>query len=119
MQLRSGEQLRLTLLGVGGRAMVSVNAYAVTEPAFEGVDPSLDGFTYDVTPWLHPGRNTLTVVLIGSPGEVPFRMTVAAEYQPAWMLDESEFLPVLAPWRLWTREIEVPGPLTLEPARPR
>ena len=82
--------------------MVSLNTYAVTQPALEGLDPSLDGFTYDVTPWLHEGRNTLTVVLIGAPNGRPFRMSVGAEGEPAHILDEEEFLPLAAPWRLWT-----------------
>ncbi|MEA1833145.1 hypothetical protein U8607_13745 [Methylobacterium durans] len=86
--------------------MVSLNTYAVTQPALEGLDPSLDGFTYDVTPWLHEGQNTLTVVLIGAPAGGPFRMSVCAEGEPTWTLDETEFLPLAAPWRLWTVAIE-------------
>lgn len=62
MHMRAGERLRLTLSGAGCRAVVSLNTYAVTQPAIEGFDPSEDGFSYDVTPWLQPGRNVLTVV---------------------------------------------------------
>ncbi|MDR7035955.1 hypothetical protein J2X36_000691 [Methylobacterium sp. BE186] len=86
--------------------MVSLNTYAVTQPALEGLEPSLDGFTYDVTAWLHEGRNTLTVVLIGPPSGRPFRMSVCADGEAAWTLDEDEFLPLSAPWRLWTIGIE-------------
>lgn len=86
--------------------MVSLNAYGVTQPAFEGVDPAEDGFTYDVTSWLHDGCNTLTVVLIGEPSETPFRMTVTQDGRPDWTLDEANFLPLGTPWRLWTMPIE-------------
>src|ERR1700712_3142370 len=107
MHIRAGERLRLTLWGAGGRAMVSVNAYAVTQPAIEGIDPSEDGFTYEVTSWLHPGRNTLTVVLIGPVAVVPFRMAVEQDDQLLQMLDESALLPLAAPWRLWTKTFEL------------
>ena len=107
MFVRAGERLRLTLSGAGGRVMVSLNTYAVTQPAIEGLDPAEDGFTYDVTPWLCAGRNVLTVVLIGPPAAQPFRMTLAGEGEPAWTLDEADFLPSSAPWRLWTHEIEL------------
>lgn len=90
--------------------MVSLNAYGVTQPAFEGVDPAEDGFTYDVTSWLHDGCNTLTVVLIGEPGGTPFRMTVTQDGRPDWTLDETNFLPLGTPWRLWTMSIEREAP---------
>ncbi|MBX9934471.1 MAG: hypothetical protein K2Y56_23640 [Methylobacterium sp.] len=86
--------------------MVSLNTYAVTQPALEGMDSGEDGFTYDVTSWLHDGINTLTVVLIGPPGEEPFRMTVAQGEHPEFALDEANFLPLATPWRLWTQRIE-------------
>lgn len=107
MHIRAGERLRLTLSGAGGRAMVSLNTYAVTQPAIESVDPSEDGFTYDVTPWLSTGRNVLTVVLIGPPVAQPFRMMLAGDGTPSLTLDEDEFLPTAAPWRLWTQQIEL------------
>jgi hypothetical protein len=44
----------------------------VTQLAIVGLDPAEDGVTF----WLHDGHNTLTVVLIGTPGYVPFRMRV-------------------------------------------
>ena len=86
--------------------MVSLNTYAVTQPALEGLDPTEDGFHHDVTSWLHDGFNTLTVVLIGPPGEVPFRMVVTHGDQAEHMLDEADFLPLATPWRLWTLRIE-------------
>ena len=107
MHIRAGERLRLTLSDAGGRAMVSLNTYAVTQPAIDGSNPSEDGFIYDVTPWLSTGRNVLTVVLIGPPDAQPFRMTLAGDSTPAWTLDESEFLRTTAPWRLWTQQIEM------------
>lgn len=91
--------------------MVSLNTYAVTQPALEGMDPDEDGFTYDVTSWLHDGVNTLTVVLIGPPGDMPFRMTIAQGEQPEHILDEANFLPLQTPWRLWTQRIERPAPV--------
>jgi hypothetical protein len=106
MQIQVGERLRLTLWGAGCRAMVSLNTYGVTQPALVGEDPSQDGFTYDVTSWLHNGSNTLTVVLISNLGETPFRMTVAQDGRPDWTLDEADFLPLKTPWRLWTMSIE-------------
>lgn len=111
MQMRAGERLRLTLWGAGSRAVVSLNTYAVTQPALEEMDPGEDGFTYDVTSWLHDGVNTLTVVLIGPPGDVPFRMTIAQGEQPEHTLDEANFLPLQTPWRLWTQRIERSAPL--------
>ena len=86
--------------------MVSLNTYGVTQPALEGMDPAEDGFTYDVTSWLHDGVNTLTVVLIGPPGDVPFRMAIAHADHPEHILDEADFLPLATPWRLWTLRIE-------------
>ena len=109
MIVLAGERLRLTLSGAGSRAVVSVNAFAVTEPAFADRDPVEDGFTFDVTGWLHVGRNTLSVVLIGAGGAVPFRMTVFQDEQPSLTLDEAEFLPQVLPWRLWTATIELVG----------
>ncbi|WP_128562946.1 hypothetical protein [Methylobacterium crusticola] len=90
--------------------MVSLNTYAVTQPAIEGLDPCEDGFTYDVTPWLQPGRNILTVVLIGPPGEQPFRLAVEQDGRSHLVLDEADFLPLAAPWRLWTTTIELVAP---------
>jgi hypothetical protein len=110
MQIQAGERLRLTLWGAGCRAMVSLNTYGVTQPALTGLDPAEDGFTYDVTSWLHDGCNTLTVVLIGEPGETPFRMTVAQDRRPDWTLDEADFLALGTPWRLWTMSIEREAP---------
>jgi hypothetical protein len=110
MQIQAGERLRLTLWSAGGRAMVSLNTYGITQPALVGVDPAEDGFTYDVTSWLHDGCNTLTVVLIGDPGETPFRMTVAQDGRPDWTLNEADFLPLGTPWRLWTMAIEREAP---------
>ncbi|TXM94350.1 hypothetical protein FV232_24540 [Methylobacterium sp. WL30] len=86
--------------------MVSLNTYAVTQPALEGFDPTEDGFHHDVTSWLHDGFNTLTVVLIGPPGEVPFRMVVRHGDHSEHVLDEADFLPLATPWRLWTLRIE-------------
>ena len=86
--------------------MVSLNTYAVTQPALEGLDPTEDGFHHDVTSWLHDGFNTLTVVLIGPPDEVPFRMVVEHGGQAEHVLDEADFLPLATPWRLWTLRIE-------------
>lgn len=106
MHIRAGERLRLTPWGAGGRAMVSLNTFGVTQPALEGLDPAEDGFTYDVTSWLHDGVNTLTVVLIGQPGDVPFRMAIAHADHPEYVLDEADFLPLATPWRLWTLRIE-------------
>lgn len=106
MHIRAGERLRLTLWGAGSRAMVSLNTYGVTQPALEGLDPAEDGFTYDVTSWLHDGVNTLTVVLIGQPGDVPFRMAIEHADHPKHVLDEADFMPVSTPWRLWTLRIE-------------
>ena len=111
MHIRAGERLRLTLWGAGSRAMVSLNTYAVTQPALEGMDAGVDGFTYDVTSWLHDGINTLTVVLIGPPGDAPFRMTLAQGEQPEHTLDEANFLPLVTPWRLWTQRIERLAPV--------
>lgn len=113
MQIRAGERLHLTLWGAGGRAMVSLNTYPVTQPALEGVDPAEDGFTYDVTSWLHDGFNTLTVVLIGSAGDAPFRMTITQEGQLERSLDEADFLPMTTPWRLWTQRIEREAPVSI------
>lgn len=110
MQIRAGERLRLTLWGAGSRAMVSLNTYAVTQPALEDIDPAEDGFTYDVTSWLHDGFNTLTVVLIGPSGEAPFRMTIGHEHSH-YTLDEADFLPLATPWRLWTQRIERLAPV--------
>ena len=109
--MRAGERLRLTLWGAGCRAMASLNTYAVTQPALEGMDPGEDGFTYDVTSWLHDGVNTLTVVLIGFPDDVPFRMVIAQGEQPEHILDEANFLPLVTPWRLWTHRIERAAPM--------
>ncbi|POR40926.1 hypothetical protein CRT23_21455 [Methylobacterium sp. V23] len=116
MQIQAGERLRLTLWGAGCRAMVSLNTYGVTQPALVGMDPAEDGFTYDVTSWLHDGCNTLTVVLIGDPGETSFRMTVAQDGRPDWTLDEADFLPLGTPWRLWTMSIECEAPRASVPA---
>ncbi|UHC20387.1 MULTISPECIES: hypothetical protein [Methylobacterium] len=107
MQVRAGERLRLTLSGAGCRAVVSLNTYAVTQAAVEGLDPSEDGFSYDVTPWLQPGRNVVTVVLIGLAAEHPFRLMAERGGQAQLLLDEAELLPVPAPWRLWTTTIEL------------
>jgi hypothetical protein len=107
MHVRAGERLRLTLSGAGCRAVISLNTYAVTQPAIEGLDPSEDGFSYDVTPWLQPGRNVLTVVLIGPAAEQPFRLVAEQGGQVQLLLDEAELLPVPAPWRLWTTIIEL------------
>lgn len=87
--------------------MVSLNTYAVTQPAIEGLDPSEDGFSYDVTPWLQSGRNILTVVLIGPAAEQPFRLMAERGGQAQLLLDETELLPVPAPWRLWTTMVEL------------
>lgn len=111
MQIRAGERLRLTLWGAGSRAVVSLNTFAVTQPALEGMDPGKDGFTYDVTSWLHDGVNILTVVLIGPPGDMPFRMTISQGEQPERTLDEANFLPLASPWRLWTQHIERLAPV--------
>ncbi|MCJ2077994.1 hypothetical protein MKK68_20495 [Methylobacterium sp. E-016] len=86
--------------------MVSLNTFAVTQPALEGFDPTEDGFHHDVTSWLHDGFNTLTIVLIGPPGEVPFRMVVQHGDHAEHVLDEADFLPLATPWRLWTLRIE-------------
>lgn len=86
--------------------MVSLNAYGVTQDAVVGIDPAEDGFTYDVTAWLHGGCNIPTVVLIGAPGDVPFRMCMDRDGQTDWTLDEVDFLPLDTPWRLWTLPIE-------------
>lgn len=86
--------------------MVSLNTFAVTQPALEGLDPSEDGFHHDVTSWLHDGYNVLTVVLIGPPAEIPFRMVVTHGDQAEHVLDEADFLPLVTPWRLWTLRIE-------------
>lgn len=110
MHIQAGERLRLTLWGAGCRAMVSLNAYGVTQPALAELNPAEDGFTYDVTAWLHDGCNTLTVVLIGDPGETPFQMTVAQDGRPDWTLDEANFLAIGTPWRLWTMSIERQSP---------
>ena len=91
--------------------MVSLNTYGVTQPALEGMDPGEDGFTHDVTSWLHDGVNTLTVVLIGPPGDVPFRMVIAQGERPEHILDEANFLPLATPWRLWTQRIERHAPV--------
>jgi hypothetical protein len=113
MHMQAGERLRLTLSGAGCRAVVSLNTYAVTQPAIEGLDPSEDGFSYDVTPWLQPGRNVLTVVLIGPAAEQPFRLMAERGGQIQLLLDEAELLPVPAPWRLWTATIELTSSLPL------
>lgn len=93
--------------------MVSLNTYPVTQPALEGMDPAEDGFTYDVTSWLHDGFNTLSVVLIGPAGDMPFRMAIRQEGQPERTLDEANFLPIAAPWRLWTQRIEREAPVSI------
>ncbi len=93
--------------------MVSLNTFPVTQPALEGMDPAEDGFTYDVTSWLHDGFNTLTVVLIGPTGDAPFRMAIRKEGQPERRLDEADFLPMATPWRLWTQRIEREAPVSL------
>jgi hypothetical protein len=116
MQIQAGERLRLTLWGAGCRAMVSLNTYGVTQPALIGTDPAEDGFTYDVTSWLHDGSNTLTLVLMGEAGEAPFRMIVSQDGQPDWTLDEADFLPLGTPWRLWTMSIEREAPRVSVPA---
>ncbi len=54
------------LRGAGCRALVSLKAYGIIQHAIVGVDPAEDGFNYDVITWLRDGRNTLTVVLIGT-----------------------------------------------------
>ncbi|GJD66559.1 hypothetical protein [Methylobacterium frigidaeris] len=105
MYLRAGERLRLTLSGAGCRTVVSLNTYAVTQPAIEGLDPSEDGFSYDVTPWLQPGGNVLTVVLIGPVAELSFRLMAEHGGQVQLLLDEAELLPLVAHWRLWTTTI--------------
>jgi hypothetical protein len=109
MQLRTGDRLRLTLSGAGDRAVVCVNTFAVTQPAIAESPVSQDGFTFDVTRWLHPGQNVLSVVLLGEACGAPFQLLVQSSGQPAWTLDEGEFLPVPMPWRLWTHAIEVMG----------
>ncbi len=96
--------------------MVSLNTYGVTQPALEGLDPAKDGFVYDVTSWLHDGFNTLTVVLMGPPGDTPFRMAIAHADHPERVLDEADFLPLAAPWRLWTLSIERASLLTAQRA---
>ncbi|MGY2051013.1 hypothetical protein [Methylobacterium sp. JK268] len=68
---------------------------------------SEDGLRLDVTHWLHVGRNTLSVVMFGPAGAVPFRLHIAAGGLPAWTLDEAELIPLPTPWRLWTCPIEV------------
>ena len=110
MHVRAGERLRLTLSGAGCRAVVTLNTYAVTQPAIEGLEPSQDGFTYEVSRWLRPGANTLSVVLIGPPGEQPFRLMAERDGQALLLLDEAEFLPLAAPWRLWTTTVELASP---------
>ncbi|WP_298961945.1 hypothetical protein [uncultured Methylobacterium sp.] len=107
MHIHAGERLRLTLWGAGCRAVVSLNTYAVTQPAIEGFDPSEDGFSYDVTPWLQPGCNILTVVLIGPPGQQPFRLAAEQNGCMQALVDEDDLLPLAAPWRLWTATIHV------------
>ncbi|ACL56258.1 hypothetical protein [Methylobacterium nodulans] len=107
MRLRTGDTLHLTLSGAGNRAVVSLNTYAVTQPALVEFPFSEDGFTFDVTHWLHLGRNILSVVLFGPAGTVPFRLLIEQSGMPAWTFDEAEFLPLAAPWRLWTYAIEV------------
>lgn len=113
MHMQAGERLRLTLSGAGCRAVVSLNTYAVTQPAIEGLDPSEDGFSYDVTPWLQPSHNVLTVVLIGPAAEQPFRLMAERGGQIQLLLDEAELLPVPAPWRLWTATFELTSSLPL------
>ncbi|GJD50526.1 hypothetical protein OPKNFCMD_3269 [Methylobacterium crusticola] len=113
MHMRAGERLRLTMSGAGCRAVVSLNTYALTQPAIEGLDPCEDGFGYDVTPWLHPGRNVLSVVLIGPSGEQPFRLVAERAGQALLLLDETEFLPLSTPWRLWTTTIALAASLPL------
>ncbi|GJD66556.1 hypothetical protein MPEAHAMD_6754 [Methylobacterium frigidaeris] len=114
MQIRAGERLRLTMSGAGNRIIVSLNTFAVTEPAVEGLDPSRDGFTYDVTSWLRPGQNILTVVLIGSTAMPPFRLVAERAGRSLLLLDETEFLPAATPWRLWATTIELSS--TIRPA---
>ncbi|WP_238314471.1 hypothetical protein, partial [Methylobacterium crusticola] len=113
MHMRVGERLRLTVSGAECRAVVSLNTYPITQPAIEGLDPCEDGFGYDVTSWLHPGRNVLSVVLIGPPGEQPFRLVAERAGQALLLLDEAEFLPLSTPWRLWTATIELAASLPL------
>ncbi len=113
MRLRIGDTLRLTVSGAGDRAVVSLNTFAVTQPALTEWPVSEDGFTYDVTPWLHPGRNVLSVVLVGRSCAVPFRLCIQQTGQPDWTLDEREFVPVPAPWRLWTHAIDLAEPALL------
>ncbi|ACL55810.1 hypothetical protein [Methylobacterium nodulans] len=121
MHLHAGERIHLTMSGVGNRAIVCLNTFAVTEPALEGRDPAEDGFTYDVTQWLHPGRNVLTVVLIGPCARAPFRMVVTSDGQRLCRLDETEFVDTTMPWRLWTGAIEMasPVPSDIGAVRPR
>ncbi|MFE1597679.1 hypothetical protein [Methylobacterium sp. ID0610] len=107
MRLRTGDTLHLTLSGAGNRAVVSLNTYAVTQPALAEAPFSEDGFTFDATRWLHIGRNVLSVVLLGPIGTVPFRLLIEQSGMPSWTLDEGEFLPLATPWRLWTYGIEV------------
>ncbi|OAS10644.1 hypothetical protein A5481_31920 [Methylobacterium platani] len=111
MHIHAGKWLRLTISGAGCRAMVSLNTYAVTQPAIEGLDPSEYGFAYDITPWLQPGRNILTVVLIGPPGEQPFRLMAEHAGQVQLLLVEAELMPLVAPWRLWTTTVELTSPV--------
>jgi hypothetical protein len=66
IHVRAGEWLHLTLRGAGCRALVSLEAYGIIQRAIVGIDPAEDEFTYDVIGWLREGRNTLTVVLIGT-----------------------------------------------------
>ncbi|MCJ2126904.1 hypothetical protein [Methylobacterium sp. J-077] len=94
--------------------MVSVNTFAVTQPAFEGVNPSEDGFTYDVTRWLYAGRNTLSVVLFGPPIEAPFRMEIAQDGQEAWLFNETNLVSSAAPWRLWSQTAELAAESTVK-----
>ncbi|GJD75084.1 hypothetical protein CFIICLFH_3324 [Methylobacterium goesingense] len=66
MRTQAGAQLRLTLRGARYRAMVSLNAYGITQHAIVGVDPAQNDLTYGMIASLHDRRNTLTVVLIGA-----------------------------------------------------
>ncbi|WP_236728760.1 MULTISPECIES: hypothetical protein [unclassified Methylobacterium] len=86
---------------------MSLNTFALTQPALTEFPSSEDGFTFDATRWLHPGRNILSVVLLGPAGAVPFRLLVEPSGTASWILDEADFLPLAAPWRLWTCAIEV------------
>lgn len=106
MHIRGGERLRLTLWGARDRAVISINTFAVTEPAIEGMTACEDGFVHDVTRWLVVGHNILTLVLIGAPGPVPFRLVLAQDGHDPVLVAEDEMLAPAEPWRFWSLAIE-------------